>query len=227
MNAAAPTASPAQIKFITDLARERDVTDEQRDFVNQVESGKITLTKAQASRLIEALQAKPKVARRAAAPAQAPAVENGRYAIDYNGVLKFFKVNTPTEGRWAGFTFVDAQGGPELYPVKDRAYKADVLALIAADATEAMLRYGRELGHCGHCGRALTDELSRYLGIGPVCRANLDLDLAHAEHHFRQMEDKLEEDRALQQQDEIAAENAWLRAAENNYDDDTPYWMAN
>lgn len=35
---------------------------------------------------------------------------------------------------------------------------------------EAMLRYGRELGECGHCGRHLTNDESRALGIGPVCR---------------------------------------------------------
>lgn len=29
--------------------------------------------------------------------------------------------------------------------------------------------YGQELGHCGRCGRTLTNEASRYLGIGPEC----------------------------------------------------------
>jgi uncharacterized protein DUF6011 len=32
-----------------------------------------------------------------------------------------------------------------------------------------MVRYGQELGECGHCGRTLTDEASRAAGIGPVC----------------------------------------------------------
>lgn len=42
--------------------------------------------------------------------------------------------------------------------------------IIAAGPKEAMLRYGRELGRCGHCFRTLTNDESRALGIGPVCR---------------------------------------------------------
>lgn len=41
--------------------------------------------------------------------------------------------------------------------------------IIAADPKAAMLRYGRELGECGHCGRTLTNDESRARGIGPVC----------------------------------------------------------
>lgn len=33
-------------------------------------------------------------------------------------------------------------------------------------------RYGREIGRCGICNRTLTDEESRRIGIGPVCRKN-------------------------------------------------------
>ena len=40
----------------------------------------------------------------------------------------------------------------------------------AAGPLEAMLRYGKELGHCGHCNRELTNDVSRELGIGPRCR---------------------------------------------------------
>jgi hypothetical protein len=38
------------------------------------------------------------------------------------------------------------------------------------DAKAAVTRYGQELGHCGVCGRHLTDETSRDIGIGPECR---------------------------------------------------------
>ena len=61
------------------------------------------------------------------------------------------------------------QAGDDLFPVKAREARASVLATIAVDAKTAMLRNGRELGHCGHCGRTLTDEASRAAGIGPVC----------------------------------------------------------
>lgn len=104
-------------------------------------------------------------------------VANGNYAIDdeRNGTA-FFRVNTPERGRWEGFTFVDQYASDERYPVRDRARKAAILEAIAADPHKAMLRYGQELGRCGNCNRALTDELSREIGIGPDCRANLGID---------------------------------------------------
>ena len=42
--------------------------------------------------------------------------------------------------------------------------------IVAADPKAAMLRYGQELGECGHCYRTLTNDESRMLGIGPRCR---------------------------------------------------------
>ena len=38
-----------------------------------------------------------------------------------------------------------------------------------AGPRDAMLRFGREIGSCGHCGRVLTNDESRRAGIGPVC----------------------------------------------------------
>jgi hypothetical protein len=109
----------------------------------------------------------------------APKVPDGRYAIvsepgdDGRQVVKFYRVNTPTEGRWAGYTFVDVQASDELYPVKNRDARSAILNAIARDVRGALQLYGQELGHCGHCGRTLTDDLSRERGIGPVCWGKL------------------------------------------------------
>ena len=93
----------------------------------------------------------------------------GRYACDIgDGKLRFFKVDKPTEGRWAGYVFVKEQASDELYPVKG-SRRDVVLDVIGKDPETAMLTYGRELGSCGHCGRTLTDEDSRARGIGPIC----------------------------------------------------------
>jgi hypothetical protein len=98
-------------------------------------------------------------------------VPDGRYAVEEDGTLKFFHIrNGKANTRWAGFVFVDIQASDDLYPLKDRARKARVLAAIAADLETASRRYGQELGVCGRCGRTLTDEESRAYGIGPVCR---------------------------------------------------------
>lgn len=41
------------------------------------------------------------------------------------------------------------------------------------DVPAAVARFGRELGHCGRCGRHLTDEVSRALGLGPDCASRM------------------------------------------------------
>jgi len=89
-------------------------------------------------------------------------------------VLKFYKVDRPTEGRWAGRIFLSVQASDELHAVRDRVRRDGILTEIEKDPKEAMLRYGREIGSCGHCGRTLTNEESRRYGIGPICRAKMD-----------------------------------------------------
>lgn len=123
------------------------------------------------TRMIAKLDQLRAAAARKVTGTQTSEVPNGRYAVEEDGVLRFFYVRNGAEStRWAGFVFVDIQASDDLYPLKDRARKARVLALIAADLETASRRYGQELGVCGVCGRTLTDEDSRAYGIGPVCR---------------------------------------------------------
>lgn len=176
--ATVPLASEAQINFIQGLVRTKDtdrLTDEQRAWLeyNLDALDKLTGGRGgQASRVIDALKALPNREKINVGGV----VPNGRYAVtEADGVLRFYKVNTPTEGKWAGFTFVEIQASDELYPLKgDHARKTRVLALIAADVQAAMLRYGQEIGNCGHCGRTLTNPISRSIGIGPICRAKME-----------------------------------------------------
>lgn len=94
----------------------------------------------------------------------------GRYAVDgADGKLRFVKVDRPEDGAWAGWTFVSTQAGDEFHRLQhDQANKA-LTRIHEAGARDASVRYGRELGQCGVCGRTLTDENSRAAGIGPVC----------------------------------------------------------
>lgn len=119
---------------------------------------------ARAKRTVDSLKPAP-VARPAAVP-------SGHYALLVEGVVKFYKVNTPTEGKWAGYTFVDAQASDDFYKV-GREASARILAEIAADPQAAMTLYGRSVGKCGHCHRTLTDETSRANGIGPICNRKM------------------------------------------------------
>lgn len=93
-------------------------------------------------------------------------VADGRYAVEEDGVLKFFKV---TNGRRPGFVFLDVQASDEWHKVSNVTRIRAIVALIAQDAHAAMIRYGHELGECGRCGRTLTDAASREAGIGPIC----------------------------------------------------------
>ncbi len=102
-------------------------------------------------------------------------VTDGRYALLMTDKLRFFRVNTPTEGRWAKFTFVnEVFGGGNKVAIRNRDFRNEVLTAIANDP-DALARYGQELGECGVCGRELTDEVSRSIGIGPVCREKLGM----------------------------------------------------
>jgi hypothetical protein len=102
------------------------------------------------------------------APNTTSAVEvaDGRYAVEEGGTLKFFRVKN---GRKAGFVFLDVQASDDWHAIRNVTRIREILALIAVDAKAAMVRYGRDLGECGHCGRTLTDAASRAAGIGPVC----------------------------------------------------------
>lgn len=99
----------------------------------------------------------------------APVVPAGHYAIEFEGMLKFFKVSAPKTGRWAGRIFVDVQASDTFYPVKNLARRNEVLSIIAQDPKAAAVRYGRHLGKCAMCHRTLTDEVSIENGIGPEC----------------------------------------------------------
>lgn len=110
--------------------------------------------------------------RATSAPAITVDVPAGRYALDKgNGVVKFYRVDRPIEGRWKGYTFVKRQAGDDEFNVADRREREAILREIGKDIAGASKLYGTTLGVCGVCGRTLTDPDSRANGIGPVCAA--------------------------------------------------------
>lgn len=170
--APAPPVNPAsdkQLAFIRSLAAGRQLAEgTTAEFLERLPL--LNLTKQTASVMIDALLALPKAKTHGWNPnlVQPLAVPSGHYALEQDGVMKFYKVGAPTEGRWAGYVFLDAQASDEYFPIKNRATKDVILAQIAKNPQEAMTRYGKELGKCGHCHRILTSEW-RLRGIGPVC----------------------------------------------------------
>lgn len=159
---------------IARLIRERDcngLSNEQQEFLRRVRFEGVVLTESQADRVI----AKLLTLRVIAAPAARVEVAAGRYAIEIDGTVHFFRVDRPEKGKWNGWTFVKEQASDDFYPVRGERAKT-VLAAIAVDPAAAMIRYGHELGQCGNCGRTLTDEISREMGIGPECAKHLGIE---------------------------------------------------
>lgn len=189
--APAGTASEKQVAFITSLLNEKDLRaggkvtatdDELPAIIESMKAKASTLTIKDASAWITRLLDLPKTANVQQVRMSSPEVADGRYAVDSSTIgdgndsgIRFYRVRTPEEGKWAGFTFVDAQASDDLHPIRNRAHRSQILKAIAADPIECLQRYGHELGCCGVCARTLTDETSRAIGIGPVCRERMGL----------------------------------------------------
>jgi len=112
--------------------------------------------------------------------ADVPSIEKvpaGRYAVateeGATNALAFYKVDRPTDGRWAGYVFVKLIVSDDEQRMSKAAGNAILAKIAAVGAAEASATYGLEIGKCGVCGRTLTNDESRERGIGPVCAARL------------------------------------------------------
>jgi hypothetical protein len=170
----APAAVPATDRQISYLEALRDGKDtsslspEQRAWLADVDFKMVGLSKTKASVVIATLVELPWAEKDEAQKVadDMPQVPDGRYAIPKDdGTLMFYSVK---KGKYT--TFVDVWASDARYPIKNAVEKTRILTLIKDDP-DAGPRFGREIGKCYVCGRTLTDETSRELGIGPVCRA--------------------------------------------------------
>lgn len=160
--------TPAQVNYIKDLRTQLGLVPVPPEAAqpkdSDTASSMIELLKEELATRIAANPAPTAIA-----PTALPKVADGYYAVDTDGKISFYHVNSPTEGRWAGYTFVDVQAGSDFIKLPSQRVRNAVIAKIAVDPKEASLRYGREIGRCGVCGRTLTNQDSRDRGIGPVC----------------------------------------------------------
>lgn len=171
--------SERQATLIENLLKERNLsslTAEQRDFLASG-AWRTVEQHAAASRIITALLELPRNATQSRSLASPSTVAEGYYAVEIGGALRFFRVNRPTDGRWAGRLFLDEIiGGDRRRPIREHREMNATLDAIGADQLNARVRYGREIGSCGYCNRGLTDETSRICGIGPDCARRHDVD---------------------------------------------------
>ena len=106
-----------------------------------------------------------------------------RYAVrNSEGKLSFLRIDRPNKptSSWVGFSFVKVISGPSEERIgiqrPGRMYEGKMVGLLGKvlhNPNAAMARYGQEIGECGKCGRRLTDDTSRSLGIGPECRKGM------------------------------------------------------
>lgn len=101
----------------------------------------------------------------------------GYYGVDG----KRYRIDRPTKGNWAGWTFFKT--GSDYYEQKKlgsvppggayRGKAADTFAAIQADPQAAAVEYARITSRCGICNRKLEDDESVARGIGPICAENV------------------------------------------------------
>lgn len=120
----------------------------------------------------------------AAAQALVDQLPGGNYAIpSITGTndLTFFRivvnqgrVNPANKGR-KYFRHIVGGHNPDDMKVSPAFVIKAVEAAKAVGPAQAQALYGRTFTICGRCGRQLTDEYSRQVGIGPECRKHSDM----------------------------------------------------
>ena len=188
-------ATPAQVKYMTELAEKRDLNSELaspelRAWLNTPLALE-NATNQEVNLILAALKLlplrvtpgnEPTAQLKAPNPAQVDLaeaeqkVDKGHYFIvdPFDGEEKFFKIEKPEPpSRWSGYTFIKVQASDYFYPVKDIKRRTLILQEIAKDPINAMNEYGIRLGVCGYCGRTLTAVDSRLRGMGPICAARI------------------------------------------------------
>lgn len=187
----APQPPPATVAS-SGLAGDR-VTQRQLDFIRDL-GGDVQLavnyTKRGASLYIERLKKEQKKTVQQAAPnrqttkiplAMLHDVPDGYYATrqDSTRPYTFFRISRPKSGNFKGALKIQTQHGPDyklalvVYP-GDRVYWSnmaveDDLLLVVVDKNGCAIAYAEKIGRCMRCNTELTDERSRWYGIGPEC----------------------------------------------------------
>jgi len=81
------------------------------------------------------------------------------------------RANPANKGKRRVHRFLGGQGLIDIRLSEQIEFAKIVVALSAPERSAAQALFGQEIGRCGVCGKSLTDETSRSLGIGPKCRA--------------------------------------------------------
>lgn len=171
---ASDPATPRQVDYLKTLLEERDwgsgeFREVDETFMN-VCDGK-AVGKKEASDAIEALLKLPRKGGEEPKSTGAWAsIPEGRYALVIDGDVKFFKVDRPTQGKWAGRVFTKLITGGVGSWQEYRRKNEDILPLIEKmGARESATLFGIKARHCGRCMSPLSTKQSRAAGYGEHC----------------------------------------------------------
>lgn len=170
-------ASDKQVRFLIALIESRDLRssakvaaatqgmsdDEYDEYRAQLCEKARSLTKQSASDWISALKELPK-----AKPFEHnTAVPAGRYAVEIDGKMRLIRVWRGTKN--PNIVQVYEVRGTEKGTRLSRGDEVKALFAVADDPGAAAREFGHRTGKCSKCGKGLDVNLSRKLGVGPVC----------------------------------------------------------
>lgn len=193
-------ATDKQLDYLRSLAEGREIAEEHRaDLLKRIEERSVT--KARASDWISRLLEKPKRAgasngRFGRFPVRFETLEldggkrmelgfvdvdgkevpQGKYALDVSDLdwandLAFFNLYV-ARGNDGPFYSLKMYVSDDLVKMNAENQR-EILRRVALDPAAASRLYGQHKVRCGVCNRKLTNDLSREIGIGPVCRERL------------------------------------------------------
>jgi hypothetical protein len=104
--------------------------------------------------------------------------EDGYFCVPFIGGdnhtdYTFFGIRTRNNGSGDRYVVHVVGGHGDIKDMSLAWIERAIVALDAVDYLGALMNYGTKLGHCGMCGRTLTDQHSRAMGLGPDCAAKL------------------------------------------------------
>jgi hypothetical protein len=184
-----------QRDFLKDLIENRQMPDDDREWL-RARLNDNDVTKMMASKMISQLKDRPKVAKNGV-PADGTIdyrdiggtkpvgfvvingtpIPRGSYGVitpDATNQTSFYRlwIGEHEDPTFHGRMSMSQLVGPDKFKLSPQQ-RGRILRMIADQGpAECATRYGLEIGKCGICGLRLTNDESRRIGIGPVCRAN-------------------------------------------------------
>jgi len=206
-------ATEAQIDFLLRLSKDKNTEELSKDNKRMVAAvaemyGKSVTaachlySKADVSQLLSAMTLLPYSTKE-----KWPGVPEGKYAIaNDDGVIAFWEVSKPTEGRYAGRCFANQIVGSPRDWRRLRSpgvTVAHAMAIIEADPVAAATLFGIKTKSCGRCGSPLSNIRSRAAGFGETCAERVGWGYPSRDEARRILKERGEDPDAVEKQLEL------------------------